>query len=79
MELVVTAHKPTFVSPSRINNFTNPHKFILTIAKGTSLEIHIFSPQGLQPLLDVPIYGRFETLEPLRPPGETQEYPSIST
>lgn len=75
----MTAHKPTNVTHSCVGNFTNPHDINLIIAKCTRIEIHILAPQGLQPMLDVPIYGRIATLELFRPHGETQDYLFIST
>jgi hypothetical protein len=41
--------------------------------KCTRIEIHLLTPAGLQPMLDVPIYGRIATLELFRPPGESQD------
>lgn len=75
----MTAHKPTNVTHSCVGNFTNPHDINLIIAKCTRIEIHILAPQGLQPMLDVPIYGRIATLELFRPHGEAQDYLFIST
>ncbi|KAJ1405368.1 WD40/YVTN repeat-like-containing domain superfamily [Sesbania bispinosa] len=76
---VVTAHKPTNVTHSCVGNFTGPQDLNLIIAKCTRIEIHLLSPQGLQPLLDVPIYGRIATLELFRPHGEAQDYLFIAT
>ncbi|PHT38891.1 DNA damage-binding protein 1, partial [Capsicum baccatum] len=47
--------------------------------KCTRIEIHLLTPQGLQPMLDVPIYGRIATLELFRPHGETQDLLFIAT
>ncbi|WVZ13509.1 hypothetical protein V8G54_011075 [Vigna mungo] len=47
--------------------------------KCTRIEIHSISPQGLEPMLDVPIYGRIATLELFRPRGEAQDYLFIVT
>ncbi|KOM28694.1 hypothetical protein LR48_Vigan564s000400 [Vigna angularis] len=76
---VVTAHKPTNVTHSCVGNFTSPQDLNLIIAKCTRIEIHLLSPQGLQPMLDVPIYGRIATLELFRPHGEAQDYLFIAT
>eukprot|EP01018_Ginkgo_biloba_P031082 Gb_27300 [translate_table: standard] len=76
---VVTAHKPTNVTHSCVGNFTSPHDLNLIIAKCTRIEIHLLTPQGLQPMLDVPIYGRIATLELFRPHGEPQDFLFIST
>lgn len=76
---VVTAHKPTNVTHSCVGNFTAPHELNLIIAKCTRIEIHLLTAQGLQPMLDVPIYGRIATLELFRPHGETQDLLFIAT
>ncbi|KAL6561924.1 DNA damage-binding protein 1a [Orobanche gracilis] len=76
---VVTAHKPTNVNHSCVGNFTAPHELNLIVAKCTRIEIHLLSPQGLQPVLDVPIYGRIATLELFRPHGETQDLLFMAT
>lgn len=76
---VVTAHKPTNVTRSAVGNFTSPTELNLIIAKCTRIEIHLLTPQGLQPLMDVPIYGRIATMELFKPPMETQELLFIST
>ncbi|KAI3824589.1 hypothetical protein L1987_06052 [Smallanthus sonchifolius] len=76
---VVTAHKPTNVTHSCVGNFTGPQELNLIIAKCTRIEIHLLTPEGLQPLLDVPIYGRIATLELFRPHAETQDLLFIAT
>ncbi|XP_047333166.1 DNA damage-binding protein 1-like [Impatiens glandulifera] len=76
---VVTAHKPTNVTHSCVGNFTSPQELNLIIAKCTRVEIHLLTPEGLQPLLDVPLYGRIATLELFRPHGEAQDLLFIAT
>ncbi|XP_010537808.1 PREDICTED: DNA damage-binding protein 1a [Tarenaya hassleriana] len=76
---VVTAHKPTNVTHSCVGNFTSPQELNLIVAKCTRVEIHLLTPQGLQPMLDVPIYGRIATLELFRPHGEAQDFLFIAT
>ncbi|EEF35767.1 DNA repair protein xp-E, putative [Ricinus communis] len=76
---VVTAQKPTNVTHSCVGNFTSPQELNLIIAKCTRIEIHLLTPQGLQPMLDVPIYGRIATLELFRPHGEAQDFLFIAT
>ncbi|KAK3204520.1 hypothetical protein Dsin_018566 [Dipteronia sinensis] len=76
---VVTAHKPTNVTHSCVGNFTAPQELNLIVAKCTRIEIHLLTPQGLQPMLDVPIYGRIATLELFRPHGEAQDFLFIAT
>eukprot|EP00252_Welwitschia_mirabilis_P019638 TRINITY_DN4603_c0_g1_i1.p1 TRINITY_DN4603_c0_g1~~TRINITY_DN4603_c0_g1_i1.p1 ORF type:complete len:1092 (+),score=216.35 TRINITY_DN4603_c0_g1_i1:257-3532(+) len=76
---VVTAHKPTNVTHSCVGNFTSPNDINLIIAKCTRIEIYYLKPQGLEPMLDVPMYGRIATLELFRLHGETQDCLFIST
>ncbi|KAM2703176.1 hypothetical protein EV2_004801 [Malus domestica] len=76
---VVTAHKPTNVTHSCVGNFTAPQELNLITAKCTRIEIQLLTPLGLQPILDVPIYGRIATLELFRPHGETQDFLFIAT
>ncbi|KAF5752708.1 hypothetical protein HS088_TW01G00624 [Tripterygium wilfordii] len=76
---VVTAHKPTNVTHSCVGNFTSPQELNLIIAKCTRIEIHLLTAQGLQPLLDVPLYGRIATLELFRPHGEAQDLLFVAT
>lgn len=75
----MTAHKPTNVTHSCVGNFTSPQELNLIIAKCTRIEIHLLTPQGLQAMLDVPIYGRIATLELFRPYGEAQDFLFIAT
>ncbi|XP_072969615.1 DNA damage-binding protein 1 [Typha angustifolia] len=76
---VVTAHKPTNVTHSCVGNFTGPQELNLIIAKCTRIEIHLLTPHGLQPMLDVPLYGRIATLELFRPHGEAQDFLFVAT
>ncbi|TYH85796.1 hypothetical protein ES332_D02G293700v1 [Gossypium tomentosum] len=76
---VVTAHKPTNVTHSCVGNFTSPQELNLIVAKCARIEIHLLTAQGLQPMLDVPIYGRIATLELFRPHGEAQDFLFIAT
>lgn len=75
----MTAHKPTNVTHSCVGNFTGPQELNLIIAKCTRIEIHLLTAQGLQPMLDVPIYGRIATLQLFRPHGEAQDFLFIAT
>ena len=40
----------------------------LIVVKCTRIEIYLLTADGLQPVADVPIYGRIATLELFRPP-----------
>lgn len=64
---------------SCVGNFTSSQELNLIIAKCTRIEINLLTPQGLQPMLDVPIYGRIATLELFRPHGEAQDFLFIAT
>ena len=64
---VVTAHKPTAVNAAVVGNFTAADDLNLIIAKNTRLEIHVVTPEGLRPLLDIGIYGRISVMELFRP------------
>lgn len=70
---VVTAHKPTAVNLSVVGNFTSPTDINLIVAKSTRIEIHTLTVDGLQGVLDVPIYGRIASLELFRPKGEPKD------
>lgn len=76
---MVTAHKPTNVTHSAVGYFTSSTDLNLIIAKCTRIEIHLLTPTGLQPLMDVPVYGRIATLELYRSPTENKDWLFIST
>ncbi|PNT71609.1 hypothetical protein BRADI_2g32134v3, partial [Brachypodium distachyon] len=71
---VVTAHKPTAVSHSCVGNFTAPQHLNLIVAKCNRMEIYLLTPQGLQLMVDVPLYGTIATLELFRSRSETQDF-----
>lgn len=64
---VVTAQKPTAVNAAVVGNFTGAKDLNLIVAKNTRLEIHLVTPEGLRPLLDVGIYGRISVMKLFRP------------
>lgn len=76
---VVTAHKPTNVTHSVVGNFTSATDTNLIVVKCTRVEIYLLTADGLQPVTDVPIYGRIATLELFTPPGESQDLIFLST
>ena len=45
---VVTAHKPSHVTHTCVGAFTSPNETNLVVGKGTRVEIHLLTPQGLQ-------------------------------
>ncbi|KAK0579707.1 hypothetical protein LWI29_030159 [Acer saccharum] len=63
MELCGDGSQAHQCHPPCVGNFTAPQELNLILAKCTRIEIHLLTPQGLQPMLDVPIYGRIATLE----------------
>lgn len=70
---VVSAAKPTNVQHSLVGRFTSPSDLNLVISKCTRLEIHRLTPEGLQGMVDVPIYGRISVLRLFRPPGQAKD------
>ena len=64
---VVTAQKPTAVNTAVVGNFTGENDLNLIVAKNTRLEIHLVTPEGLRPLLDVGIYGKIACMHLFRP------------
>ena len=62
----VTAHKPTAVSHSLAGHFTSADTFNVLLGKGNRIEIHSVSPEGLKPVLDVPMYGQLSYMELFR-------------
>lgn len=64
-----------FTSPTdknlivRYDNFviSNSAFFLPCASKCTRIEIHLLTPDGISPLLDVGIYGRIATMELFRP------------
>ncbi|KAG2331368.1 hypothetical protein Bca4012_019043 [Brassica carinata] len=76
----VLATSPVLKSSiSLLRTNSPPPPSLPSIRKCTRIEIHLLTPQGLQPTLDVPIYGRIATLELFRSHGEAQDFLSIAT
>eukprot|EP00281_Chroomonas_sp_CCMP1168_P025534 CAMPEP_0206228886 /NCGR_PEP_ID=MMETSP0047_2-20121206/9404_1 /ASSEMBLY_ACC=CAM_ASM_000192 /TAXON_ID=195065 /ORGANISM="Chroomonas mesostigmatica_cf, Strain CCMP1168" /LENGTH=1100 /DNA_ID=CAMNT_0053652151 /DNA_START=70 /DNA_END=3372 /DNA_ORIENTATION=+ len=76
---VVTAHKPSNVNLSATGNFTSPTELNLIVAKCNRLVIYTLTPDGLQPVLDTPIYGRIATLELFRTTGAEKDSLCLTT
>ncbi|KAM0886109.1 hypothetical protein ACQ4PT_029885 [Festuca glaucescens] len=74
-------HSPSLrsVSPSLGFSSSPCGSAALPSRKCTRIEIHLLTPQGLQPMLDAPIYGRIATIELFRPHNETQDFLFIAT
>lgn len=64
---IVTAQEATAINASVTGHFTGPQDLNLIIAKNNKLEIHLVTPEGLQPKLDLNIYGRIATMKLFRP------------
>ena len=60
-------------------NFTSSSDINLIMAKTTRLEIHLITPDGLRPLLDVGVYGRIAVVKLFRPQGEKQDLMLVVT
>jgi len=70
----VTAQEATGINAAVTGHFTGPDDLNLVIAKNNCLEVHTVTPEGLQPKLDVKIYGRIATMQLFRPPNEKQDF-----
>jgi len=66
---VVTAQKPTAVTHAIRGRFTSKDELNLIVAKGTLLELSKITEEGLQPILEIPLYGRVAALELYTPPS----------
>ena len=74
---VVTAQEATAVNAAVRGHFTGPNDLNLIISKNNRLEVHVVSPEGLKPIIDINIYGRVATMELFRPNVSFIEYSSI--
>jgi len=70
---VVTAQEATAVNAAVRGHFTGPNDLNLIISKNNRLEVHVVSPEGLKPIIDINIYGRVATMELFRPNTEKQD------
>jgi len=64
---IVTAQEATGINASVTGHFTGPNDLNLIIAKNNKLEVHLVTPTGLQPKLDVNVFGRISSLQLFRP------------
>lgn len=76
---VVTAQKSTSVVKTITCNFTAPDEVNLIVCKSTRIEIHTLRPEGLQPFLEVGIYGRIACLEAFRNSNENKDLLLLTT
>ena len=70
---IATSLRPTAVNVAICCHFSGTNDQNLIIAKGNRLELHKLTPDGLQPMLDVGIYGRIVALAPYRTALATQD------
>ncbi|XP_043235477.1 DNA damage-binding protein 1-like isoform X1 [Amphibalanus amphitrite] len=76
---VVTAQKPTAVNHCVTGNFTSPTDLNLIMAKNNRLEVFIVSPEGLQPVKEIGIYGLISVMKLFRPCDEEKNLLFIVT
>ena len=65
---MVTAQEATGVNAAVTGHFTGPNDMNLIIAKNSKLEVYLVTPEGLQPKVDINIYGKIATIQLFRPP-----------
>eukprot|EP00906_Rhabdomonas_costata_P037101 RCo052151 len=71
---VVTAQKPTAVAHCLTANFTSAADLNLIVSKVLRIEVHTVTPEGLQPVVDVPLYGRVILMRAYRAQGRDKDY-----
>uniref|UniRef100_A0AAV1TCU6 DNA damage-binding protein 1 n=1 Tax=Peronospora matthiolae TaxID=2874970 RepID=A0AAV1TCU6_9STRA len=76
---VATAQKPTSVTHSLTASFTGANDTNLLLAKSTRFEVHLLTPEGLQPQHDINLYGRIAIFEVFRDAQESQDWLFIVT
>ncbi|KAI9993806.1 hypothetical protein PInf_016327 [Phytophthora infestans] len=76
---VATAQKPTSVTHSLTAAFTGANDTNLLLAKSTRFEVHLLTPEGLQPQHDINLYGRIAIFEVFRAANEPQDWIFIVT
>jgi len=68
---VVTAFKSSSVSHTLTGNFTGPKDLNLIVEKTTYFEIYRVMEQGLETIMQVPVYGKIEEIFLIKPPNST--------
>jgi len=76
---IVTAQEATAVNTAVTGHFTGPNDMNLIVAKNSQLEVHMVTPEGLEPKIEIKIYGRIATMQLFRPPNESQDLLFILT
>lgn len=66
---VATSHKASAIEASIVASFTGSNDKNLILARGSSIEIHTSTPEGLIPISTVPLFGRIACLKSFRPSG----------
>lgn len=70
---VVTASRASSVSHCLTGNFTGPDDLNLITSKQSKIEISKITPDGLQPMKEVGVYGHIDTLQLFRLPGSNKD------
>ncbi|XP_065647466.1 DNA damage-binding protein 1 isoform X2 [Hydra vulgaris] len=76
---VVTAQEATAINATVTGHFTGPTDLNLIVAKNNKLELHMVTPEGLQPKFDLNVYGRVAVMQLFRPQNENQDLLFILT
>lgn len=70
---VVTSQRPTAVSHATVCKFTGPDAQNLILSKGSRIEVHTVTTEGMSPVIEFGIYGNVSTLNYYRPYGMQQD------
>ena len=70
---VASSQKATCVTHAALCEFAVTGEQTLVVAKLTRLEAHQVTPDGLNPLFDVPVFGRIATVTPVSLPVRAGE------
>lgn len=70
---IVTASRASAVNHCLTGNFSGPDDMNLITAKQSKIEISKITPEGLQPMLEVGVYGNIDTLKLFRMPGSNKD------
>jgi hypothetical protein len=61
-----TSQKPTAVGQAAVGAFTGPNDVNLALGKTTRLEIHRYTAEGLELVLDIAVNGRIANMKMIR-------------
>lgn len=76
---VVTSQRPTAVQHAITCSFTAPGAKNLILARLNRIEVFTVTPEGLVPVVEVPIFGSIVSLSHYRPHGSVQDVLYILT